>query len=106
MISGADYYRADDGDAFERSAPRGPFTVEQLRADVHPGDPGKLKEYWLHGAGLKKWATHPHPWTALFRHLRKHMNPEMAKRVASQWYHDHFGHWVGEKKGKNPIGRG
>jgi hypothetical protein len=100
MITGADYYRADDPDAL---APVGPF----LRADTHPGDAGQLKKYWLHGEGLKKWATKPHPWTALYHHILKHVgNPEKAKRIASQWYHDHFGHWPGERKGKNPVGKG
>lgn len=103
MISPSGFYRTEaDAQAFEDAAPRGPFE----RADVHPGDPGQLKRYWLSGEGLAKWATKPHPWTALFRHLSKHMNPEMAKRVASQWYHDHFGHWPGERKGKNKVGRG
>lgn len=107
MIGPADYYRnASEADAFERSAPRGPFTLEQLRADVHPGDPGQLKRYWLSKEGLAKWAFSPHPWTALFRQLSKHMNPEMAKRVASQWYHDHFHQWPGTRKGKNKLGPG
>jgi hypothetical protein len=33
-------------------------------------------------------------------------NPEKAKRIASQWFHDHFGYWPGERKGKNPVGKG
>ena len=105
MVTGADLYRtAADAEAFERSAPWGPF---ELRADLHPGDPGQLKKYWLSKEGLAKWATKPHPWTALYHHILKHVgNPEKAKRIASQWYHDHFGHWPGERKGKNPIGKG
>ncbi|HEY5880100.1 MAG TPA: hypothetical protein VIU11_14415 [Nakamurella sp.] len=103
-----DFYRSTaEVDAFECSAPVGPWTDDELRADIHPGDPGQLKKYWLSGKGLAKWATKPHPWTALYHHILKHVgNPEKAKRIASQWYHDHFGHWPGERKGKNPIGKG
>ena len=102
-----DYYRHDDSDAFERSAPRGPFTDEQMRADLHPGDPGQLKEYWTKGKGRAKWVGKPHPWTALYHHILKHVgNPGKAKRIASQWFHDVFGIWPGERKGKNPVGKG
>lgn len=98
MIGPADYYRAEAD-----PAPPGPVV---LTCHERALSGGELKRYWLHGPGLKKWATHPHPWTALFRHLRKHMNPEMAKRVTSQWYHDHFGQWPGTRKGKNKLGPG
>ena len=89
-------------------APRGPFSEEQLRADLHPGDAGNnLKKYWLSKEGLAKWATKPHPWTALYHHILKHVgNPGKAKRIASQWFHDHFGYWPGHRKGKNPVGKG
>jgi hypothetical protein len=105
MITAADLYRGEhDADAFERSAPVGPFT----RADLHPGDGGDvLKRYWLSKEGLAKWATKPHPWTALYRQILRHVhNPEKAKRIASQWFHDHFGYWPGERKGRNPVGKG
>ena len=103
-ITGADFYRAGLTDA---DAPW-PITPEQYRADVHPGDQGnQLKKYWLSKEGLAKWATKPHPWTALYHHILKHIgNPERAKRIASQWFHDHFGIWPGERKGKNPLGHG
>jgi hypothetical protein len=105
MISPAEFYRAAVDPDW--SAPVGPFTDEELRADTHPGDAGQLKKYWLSKEGLAKWATKPHPWTALYHHILKHVgNPEKAKRIASQWYHDHFGHWPGERKGKNPVGKG
>jgi hypothetical protein len=105
MISPAEFYRAAVDPDW--SAPVGPFTDEELRADTHPGDPGQLKKYWLSKEGLAKWATKPHPWTALYHHILKHVkNPEKAKRIASQWYHDHFGHWPGERKGKNLVGKG
>ena len=76
-------------------------------ADLHPGDGGdRLKTYWTKGPGLAKWINSPHPWTALYHHLAKYMPPGKAKRVASQWFHDTLGIWPGERKGKNPVGRG
>lgn len=72
-----------------------------LAAGGKPKNHNQLKEYWTKDPeGLAKWAEHPHPWTALYNHLRKHMPSEMAKRVASQWYHDVKGHWPSEKHGK------
>lgn len=83
---------------------------DATEADVKPGDSGRhgnnIKDYWIHGKGLAKWANDPHPWTALYHHLIKFMPPEMAKRTAAQWHHDVFGIWPGEKKGKNPAGPG
>lgn len=73
------------------------------RADV--GD-NRLKHYWTRGKGLRKWATSAHPWTALYRHLVKHVGPERAKRMASQWFRDVFGLWSGERRGANPVGPG
>jgi hypothetical protein len=68
-------------------------------------DHNQLKHYWTKDPeGLAKWVDHPHPWTALYHHLLKHMPAEMAKRVASQWFHDVFGIWPGEREGKNPLG--
>jgi hypothetical protein len=61
-----------------------------------------LKWYWTAGPGRGKWST----WTELHAHLRKFLSPGMAKRVTSAWYHAATGHWVGEKKGKNPRGYG
>ena len=100
-ITGADYYRTAPTDD---EAPIGPFDEESL---YFRDDGGNLKQYWVHGAGLKKWAGSPHPWTALYRHILKHVgNPNKAKRIASQWFHDHFGYWPGHRKGKNPVGKG
>lgn len=73
--------------------------------DTHPGD-NQLKTYWTRGAGLAKWADSPHPWTALYDHLKKYVGPARAKRIASQWFHDVFGIWPGERKGDNPLGPG
>ena len=86
---------------FELSA-----AVVKALAAAGAGRGGGWKAYWTHGEGLAKWAKSPHPWTALYHHLVKHMPPPMAKRVASQWFHDVTGMWPGERKGKNPVGRG
>lgn len=79
--------------------------VKAARGGGHHG--GKSwEEQWKHGKLARKWIGHPHPWTALYHHLRKHMPDEMAKRTAAQWHHDVFGIWPGEKRGKNPVGPG
>lgn len=93
-----DAMRRMGGDAAQRSA-----TWLQLRRARGARD--ELKRYWL-GEGLSKWATSAHPWTALYEHLVKHMAPGRAKRTASQWFHDYFGIWPGERKGANPVGPG
>lgn len=68
---------------------------------VAAGDRNKLKNYWTKDPrGLAKWVDHAHPWTELYGHLKKHMPDEMAKRVASEWYHEVKGHWPNEGKGK------
>ena len=67
----------------------------------------QLKHYWTRDPrGLAKWATKPHPWTALYRELVKHVGSARAKRIASEWFHEVFGIWPGERKGKNPTGPG
>lgn len=67
----------------------------------------QLKDYWTKDPeGLAKWVDKPHPWTALRNHLRKHMPQEQADRMASQWFKLVMGHWVGEEKGRNPLGPG
>lgn len=66
-----------------------------VRSAQHPGD-NEFKHYWLHTAeGLAKWAASDQPWTELHRHLLKHMPPEEAARVASDWFHEHFGFYAG-----------
>lgn len=71
-------------------------------ADSEATDRNRLKKYWTKNPdGLAKWAKSRHPWTALYRQLRKHMPDDMAKRTASQWYHDVFGHWPGTKRDNN-----
>jgi phage portal protein BeeE len=73
-------------------------------ADRTPHDDA-LKHYWTKGEGLAKWASHPHPWTALRDHLRKHVGSR-AEEIASQWFHDVFGIWPGEREGDDPLGPG
>jgi hypothetical protein len=81
-------------------------------ADTHPGDGGakSLEAYWKKGAGAAKWIPTASPWTNLYNHLKKHMEPEMAKRVAAQWFFDVFHFWPGSDKnrvahGKPPRGK-
>lgn len=84
---------------------RDTFDVE-LEADdavtaAAKGKKNNIKDYWTKNPkGLAKWVDKPHPWTALYNHLKKHMPDEMAKRVASEWYHEVKGHWPNEGKGK------
>jgi hypothetical protein len=103
-----------------------PYQAELDTPDVNPGDLAthiddtaaqearggnrgnryQLKSYWTRGEGLAKWVDTPHPWTSLRDHLARYMNPDEADRTASQWFHDTLGIWPGERKGKNPVGRG
>jgi hypothetical protein len=73
------------------------------------GDGKQLHDYWTKSPeGLAKWASSPHPWTALHSHLVKHMkNPDMAARVTSAWFRDVFGIWPSQraKKGKGKVTR-
>jgi hypothetical protein len=55
----------------------------------------RLHLYWTKGEGLAKWADKRDPWTELYHHLVKYMNPDMAKRTAAQWFHEVFGFWPG-----------
>lgn len=74
---------------------------------VERADNGEqLHHYWTKGEGLAKWANSPHPWTALYKHLRKYVGSERAKRMAAQWHKEVLGMWPGEKKGDNPVGPG
>lgn len=74
--------------------------------DAKPGDGNdQLKRYWLVGEGRAKWNT----WQELYDHLVKYLNPELAKRVAAQWFHERYGFWPGAdlnrvKNGKAPRG--
>lgn len=82
------------------SSPRPePYTEEDALAAA-AGNADALHDYWTKGEGLAKWADQPHPWTALYLHLKKHMDDDYAKRTASEWYHEVKGHWPGEKEDK------
>ena len=87
--------------------PEQPDTTDDDGDDVAAAaDTNALERYWKHGEGRARWVGHAHPWTALYRNLRKHVGSERAKRIASQWFHDVFGYWPGHRKGKNPVGPG
>lgn len=86
-----------------------PRVEERLAGqDVTPGH-DELHHYWTRGEGLAKWRTKPHPWTTLYHHLLKYVNPEMAKRMASKWFIEVFGYAAGSdihrvESGKPPRG--
>lgn len=65
-------------------------------ANPKPGSKGYLKWYWTRGEGRRKWNS----WTELYTHLRKHLAEPMAKRVASQWFHDVKGYWPGDRRNR------
>lgn len=100
-----DYDPDDEGFEFDGEPDGDADDVQKLAGGKGHGG-SSWEEQWKHGKLAKKWIGHPHPWTALYHHLRKHMPDEMAKRTAAQWHHDVFGIWPGEKKGKNPVGPG
>lgn len=83
--------------------------VEKSPAGVEGA--ARLHAYWTKDPrGLAKWADKKDPWTELFHHLSKFMNPEMAKRTAANWFHDVFGFWPGSDlnrvtHGKPPRGK-
>lgn len=75
-------------------------------ADTTAGD-GQLERYWKNGPGAAKilWGT-PGSWTRCVVEIGRHVGEAKAKRICSQWYHDVTGKWVGEQRGKNPLGPG
>jgi hypothetical protein len=71
--------------------------LKAVRESTSDRDGEELHEYWTRGEGLAKWADSPHPWTALYGHLRKYIgDDDKARRTASQWYHDVFHRWPGQ----------
>jgi hypothetical protein len=97
--------RMDDIDDEDDEPEDGYDAYRAAGVDTHPGGE-RLHLYWTKGAGLRRWAGSPHPWTALYRHLTKHVGAARAKRMASAWFHEVFGIWSGERKGDNPVGPG
>lgn len=72
----------------------------------------ELHAYWTKDPrGLAKWADKPDPWTELYHHLRKYIQPDdKAKRTAAQWFKDVKGYWPGSDRnrvahGKPPRGK-
>lgn len=64
--------------------------------------PAGLHRYWTTGKGLARWATKPHPYTALVNALSKEiqdMTPAQIKGLAANLYHDVFGRWPGKQSG-------
>lgn len=80
-----------------------------IERDFNPGDGDgyRFELYWTKGPGLARWATHPHPWTTLYRHLLKHVkNPNFAARLTETYFVIVFGYHSGSRKGLNPVGPG
>jgi len=73
--------------------------------DITPGH-DELHHWWTKGPGLARWAESPHPWTTLRDQLLEHVPLAAANRMASEWFHEVFGIWSGERKGDNPLGPG
>jgi len=73
--------------------------------DTTPGN--NLHTYWTKNKdGLAKWATKPHPYTTLYKHLLKHLkNPDYAHRTAAKWFSDVFGYWPGSDANRVAHGK-
>lgn len=83
------------------------MAMAMAMADLNPGDGNAhhLKRYWTAGPGLAEWATSPHPWTMLYRHLVKYV-PTFAAELTETYFVAVFGYHSGSRKGKNPVGPG
>lgn len=68
---------------------------QALEAIECAGGDNNLHQYWVAGEGLTKWVDTPHPWTVLYHHLLKYLDPDEAKRTAAKWYHEVKGTWPG-----------
>lgn len=77
-----------------------------MASELEVGSP-TLWAYWTKGAGLAKWASSPHPYTALVATLRKAGVPgHSIHGLAASIFRAVFGIWPGERKGANPAGKG
>jgi hypothetical protein len=66
----------------------------------------ELRNYWTKNPeGLAKWAKSKDPWTELYHHLLKYLNPELAKRTATVWFHLVFGFYPGSDLNRVSHGR-
>lgn len=77
-------------DELERA--EGPDEDEEI---LRAFDRERLHHWWTRGKGLAKWAKSRHPFTTLYRHLRKYVGSLRAKRMAAQWVHEVEGLWPG-----------
>jgi hypothetical protein len=60
----------------------------------------KLREYWAHGKGRKKW----HDWDSLHRHLKKYVkNPRVLDGLTANIYKLGTGQWPGRGRKDMPI---
>lgn len=83
--------------------PELPPTADEMRALATIAEEGH--KYWTKGEGLAKWAPTPHPWTSLYHHLIKFMNPDEAKRTATEWFHEVFGFYPGSDTNRVTHGK-
>lgn len=66
-----------------------------------------LIKYWTRGAGLGRWASTPHPYTALTAALREEgVPPQYVNGLAAEYFHKVFGIYPGQRKGKAGGNRG
>jgi hypothetical protein len=94
----------DEASLDELDRAEGPHEDDEILRAV---DRYRLRRFWTRDPrGLAKWADKPHPYTSLYRHLRKYLGSARAKRAAAQWFKIVFHIWPGERKGKNPLGPG
>lgn len=57
-----------------------------------------LTRYWITGPGLARWATNPHPYTALTRALRKEGVPKhMIPGLSANYFKMVFGIFPGQR---------
>lgn len=79
-------------DALNRA--EGPHEDDEILRALS-GNRYKLRSYWTQGKGLKRWIKSRHPWTTLYRLLRRHVGSARAKRLASAWLHRVTGLYAG-----------
>lgn len=74
---------------------------EKADPDGKVGASAALNRYWTRGKGLAKWATSPHPYTALVAALRAEGVPgHMVNGLAASYYHRVFKKWPGSRGSK------
>lgn len=58
----------------------------------------RLKAYWSHGAGRKRWIDSPHPYTTLYDLLLEFASPSVAHGLAANIFHEATGEYPGQRK--------